>query len=58
MKHAKAEASGAGRDHNPFDRFARFVKRIVAVPKSELPAQEREFQRAKKKRKQSGQKPN
>jgi len=34
-----------------FERFQKFVRAVVAVPKKELPAQERAFQRAKKKRK-------
>ncbi len=48
---------GAGNDdrpkpsRTPFERFANFTRRLIAVPKTELPAQERKFQGAKKKRK-------
>ncbi len=53
MKPAKAEGNDAGHGHSrdPLERFQRFVRAVVAVPKKELPAQERQFQRTKKKRK-------
>ncbi len=54
---AKAEGNDGRRksSRTPFERFTEFTRRIVAVPKKELPAQEREFQRAKKKRRRTKQ---
>ncbi|HEV2357761.1 MAG TPA: hypothetical protein VGZ23_09155 [bacterium] len=58
-QHAKGEGSDgpqrAGPVLTPFERFAEFTRRIVAVPKSEIQEQERLYQRrqrAKKRRKQ------
>lgn len=53
MTHGKAEGKDAAprRNLTPFERLTDVARRLVAVPKSELPAQERAFQRAKKKRK-------
>jgi len=56
-KPAKDEDGGSasrGDERTPFDRFTEFTRRIVAVPKSEIQAQERLYQRrqrAKKRRK-------
>ncbi len=57
---AKGEGSDepqrAGPAQTPFERFTEFTRRIIAVPKSEIQAQERLYQRrrAKKRRKASG----
>ena len=50
---AKAEGNNAGHVHSrtPFERFQKFVRAVVAVPKKELPTQERVFQQRKRKKK-------
>jgi hypothetical protein len=53
VKTAKGEGNDARCEHSqtPFERFQKFVRAVVTVPKRELPTQERKFQQERKKRK-------
>lgn len=55
MKSAKAEGKRSPLnpkpEQTPFERFTEFTRRILAVPHSEIAAEERKYQRTKKKRK-------
>jgi len=50
---AEAKDSGHDRSRTPFERFRKFVRAVVAVPKKELPAQERVYQQQRKRKRKT-----